>query len=321
MNTTKSRSALLILAAAACATYLANAATAPAALALAPGSPVTVQTPPPTSATATPGPVGNVLRYSGRLLDVRGGFVFFTTGDGFRLAPGAPAVDAKTGGATKLLAQTGTYARATFDASGTVVQLALSQTRLPDEASYESVHGFAVALSTPFPNPDLAGGGEGANGKDVLVTLNVQVPPNTPLTDDVYVGTDTSGWDATAIKLIRVDALHYRITRRLASGTKFFYRYDRGSWQSSERGENGLNVPPRRFIVRNADVQSKNDVVVHWGDENGGGPNINSGTLPTPFTGQPFGGATNATQPGQFNVPSVGAPGVLGPGVRVPTHP
>jgi len=318
---TTPRSVLPAFAAAAFAAYLANVGPIPVALALPPGTPTNVQTPPPTAATASPTPAGTVLRYAGRLLDVRAGFVFFTTGDGFRLAPGAPVVDAKTGGPTKLLAQTGTYARATFDPSGTVTQLALSPSTLPDEAAYDRVRAFAVALSTPFPNPDLAGGGEGANGKAVLVTLTVQVPPTTPLSDDVYVGTDTSGWDATAIKLIRVDALHYRITRRLPSGTKFLYRYDRGSWQSSERAENGLNVTPRQFVVRNADVQSKNDVVVHWGDEFGGGPNINAGTIPTPFTGQPFGGGANNTQPGQFNAPTLGAPGVLGPGVNVPTRP
>jgi len=245
------------------------------------------ETPPPLQATATPSPSGQLLRFSGQILDDRSGFVFFTTGDGFRLDPNVKIDDAKTGGPTKLSPITRVYARASFDTgTGRVVELALSSKQLPDEASYFDVKRFAVTLSTPYANPDLNGGNEGFNGKGVLVVFTVEVPPKTPFADAVYVATDTSGWSATAIRMDRVDALHYRVSRDFSSGTRFLYRYTRGSWQSAERGANGLEVKPRIFTVRNADVQSKTDIVYAWGDSDEFAPDLN-GTLPTPFNPVP----------------------------------
>jgi hypothetical protein len=245
------------------------------------------ETPPPLTATATPSPSGQMVKFAGQILDDRAGFVFFTTGDAFRLDPAMKIDDAKTGGPTKLEPVTRTYARATFDTgTGRVVELALSPKKLPDEANYADIKKFAVALSTPYANPDLHGG-EGFSGKGVLVIFNVEVPPKTPFADAVYVATDTSGWSATAIRMDRVDALHYRVSRDFASGTRFLYRYTRGSWQSAERGQDGLEVKPRLFEVKNADVQSKNDVVDSWGDSDQFAPDLN-GALPTPFNPVPI---------------------------------
>jgi hypothetical protein len=257
--------------------------------AVAPPAPLSSYlTPPPLSATATPKPTGELLRYAGRLLDVRRGYVFFTTGDGFRLDPNAKIVDAANGGPTKLQATTGTYALATFDeSSGDVVELALSSRALPNDASYEAIARFAVALSTPYPNPDLNSTKEGFNGLPVLVVFTVEVPPKTPFGDSVYLATDVSGWSATAIKMDRVDALHYRVSRDFNSGTHFFYRYTRGSLSSAERGQDGLEVKPRELLVRNLDVQRVNNVVYHWGDENQFQPDLGA-PLPTPYNPVPF---------------------------------
>ena len=84
------------------------------------------------------------------------------------------------------------------------------------------------------------------SGRPVLVTFIVQVPPVTPFTSYVYITTDTSGWNAQAIPMDRMDALHYQITRRFNSGTIFRYIYDRGSFQSAEIAQNGLQRTPRR---------------------------------------------------------------------------
>jgi hypothetical protein len=227
-----------------------------------------------------------VVRYAGQLLDVQNGFVFFTTGDGFRLSPTAK-IDDPSGGPTKLQPVTRVYARAAFDTgSGAVVELALSTKPLPNEASYQDIQRFAIAVSTPAPNPELAPR-EGFSGRDVLVTFTVEVPARTPFGDTVYLATDISGWSATAIRMDRIDALHYKCTQTFKSGTKFLYRYTRGSWQSAERGQNGLEVPPRQFLVRNADVQSISNVVYHWGDEQSNAPDLGS-AIPTPFNPIPF---------------------------------
>jgi hypothetical protein len=244
------------------------------------------ETPPPLSATATPSPSGRVVRYSGQLLDFQKGFVFFTTGDGFRISPDAKIDDA-AGGPTTLKPQTRVYARAAFDTgNGAIVELALSTKPLPNEASYQEIQRFAVTLSTEAPNPELAPR-EGFSGRDVLVTFTVQVPPRTPFTDTVYLATDISGWSATAIRMDRIDALHYKITQTFKSGTKFLYRYTRGSWQSAERGQNGLEVPPRQFLVRNSDTQNVDNVVYHWGDEQSNAPDLGN-SVPTPYQPIPF---------------------------------
>lgn len=246
---------------------------------------------PSVDATATPRPSGSLVQFSGQILDVRAGFLFFTTGDGFRLEPNFQVVDAVSGGSTPLLPATRIYARAGFDPqSGRVVRLALSRRPLPPEASYNDVRRFAVSRTPTYPNPELAPNAstQAFTGRRVLVRFTVQVPPNTPLTDDVYLATDASLWDPTAIKLNRIDALHYRIDRSFASGTKLLYRYTRGSWLSSERGQDGLEQPPRTFFVREVDTLNRDDVVYHWGDENQGAPQAGPQSIPTPFNPQPF---------------------------------
>jgi hypothetical protein len=252
-----------------------------------PSAAAEMQTPPPLSATATPSPSGQLIKFSGQILDDQSGFVFFTTGDGFRLDPNLKIVDATTGGPTKLAPATATYARATFDSgNGRVVQLALSGKALPTEASYQDVKRFAVALSTPYANPDLTQA-EGFTGQPVPVTFTVEVPSRTPFADEIYLATDASGWSATAIRMDRVDALHYRVTRTFPSGTRLLYRYTRGSWRSAEDDENGLQRKPRLLVVRNSDVQSEKDVVYSWGDEDQFAPDL-GGAVPTPFNPRPF---------------------------------
>jgi hypothetical protein len=212
------------------------------------------------------------------------------------LDPAYAVVDATTGGVTKLKAVTRMYARAGFDAqNGRVVELALSRAPLPQDASYDTIRRFAVALSTPAPNPELAppsmggtGPSEHYTGRLVQVRFTVQVPTGTSLSDDVYISTDQSLWDPMAIKLIRIDALHYRIDRSVASGTKLFYRYTRGSWQTAERGENGLEEPPRVFVVPESDTKNRTDVVYHWADENQSTTETTPNALPTLFNPNPF---------------------------------
>ncbi len=229
------------------------------------------------------------VRFSGQLLDVAGGFVYFTTGDGFRLAPDAKIVDAKTGGPPSVAPRVKVYARVTFNpANGQVIEVATSRTILPPEAPIEAVRQFAVALSSPSPNPDLINHGEGFNGKPVAVNFVVQVPARTPLTDMVYMATDQSNWDPQAILMDRVDALHYRILRTFPSGTILRYLFTRGSWNSAERGKDGLQREPRRFVVKNGDTLTQTDTVYNWADQSLGGSDLGPQNVPTPYNANPF---------------------------------
>ena len=241
---------------------------------------------------------GPSIVVSGQLLAYQDGFVFFTTGDGFRVAPGVAIRDAAGGGPTTIVPAPRVWARAHFDASGTVTELDLSRKPLPQEGNFDDVARFAVALSSPIPNPDLMppspAPGQSAvpvqhfSGRPVLVTFTVQVPPNTPFSSSVYITTDASGWNAQAIPMDRTDTLHYQITRRLNSGTIFRYLYDRGSFQSQEIAQNGLQRVPRQIVVTDADVRNVRDTVYAWLDSFNGSNGQQPNGLPTPYNPAPF---------------------------------
>lgn len=224
---------------------------------------------------------------TGRLLDIQRGLVFFSSGNAYRLAPDASILDVASGKPFIGDNVTGDYGQAGFAADGSIHRLLIGTHSLPLN-NESSVKNFAVALTGPKPNPELTGE-EGFSGQPVLVTFTVQVPPTTSFTDSIYLSTEASGWDAMAIRMDRIDVLHYRITRRLASGTRFVYRYTRGSWRSAERGRNGLEEAPRTYLVRNLDVARRDDTVAHWSDENTTGTTpVTPDAIPTPFNGRPF---------------------------------
>jgi hypothetical protein len=262
---------------------------------------------------------GSPIVVSGQLLAYQNGYVFFTTGDGFHVSPIVTIHDANTGGATTIVPGPRVWARATFDASGIVTELDLSRAPLPPQGSFDDVAKFAVALSTPVPNPDLlpqtpAPGQTLApefrhfSGKPVLVTFTAEVPPNTPFTASVYITTDASGWNAQAIPMDRIDTLHYQITRRINSGTVFRYLYDRGSFQSVEIAQNGLQRAPREIVVADADVRAVRDTVYSWVDAISGSYTQTTNALPTPYNPAPFPNLP----------PGIGPPGISTP---CPTHP
>lgn len=245
---------------------------------------------------------GSPVVVSGQLLAYQDGYVFFTTGDGFHVAHDVVIHDAKTGTATAIKPLPRVWARATFDASGTITELDLSRDPLPPQGSFADVARFAVAISSPVPNPDLlkavetpAPGETTAavvqhfSGRPVLVTFIVQVPPYTPFTSSIYIATDQSGWNAQAIPMDRIDALHYKITRRFNSGTIFRYLYDRGSLQSQEIAQNGLARTPRDVVVTDADVRVIRDTVYAWQDAAPGSLNqVQPQIMPTPYNPAPF---------------------------------
>lgn len=252
------------------------------------------------AAAALLGAAAGSIHVTGQILAYQDGYVFFSTGDGFRVAPNVVIADAKTGGTTAATPAPRMYARAVFDASGTVTELDLSRRALPAEMDYAQVRKFAVALSTPAPNPDLAAktpvarGGRTStagltfSGKPVLVSFTVQVPPQTPLGATVYMTTDVSGWNAQAVQMQRTDALHFHITQFIKSGTVFDYLYTRGSLQSEELAENGLSRQPRELVVSDADVRAVNDTVFQWADLAVGSQLSQPNVMPTPFHNAPF---------------------------------
>ena len=234
------------------------------------------------------------IAVTAQLLDYQNGFVFLTTGDGFRVLPAVAIVDYKTGKPAGPPAAR-QYARLTFDQSGTILKIELSRAKLPPEGDLNAIRRFAVALSTPVPNPEL-----GPNrvtttpcanvrpGKSVSLNVTVQVPPSTPLTDTVYMTTDQSGWNAQAYRMDRRDALHYRVQLKLLSGTVLHLLFDRGSMQSVQLGENGIEQDPYTICIGDEDAQTFTKTVYHWADQQAGASLPVPQTFPTPYNPAPF---------------------------------
>jgi hypothetical protein len=232
----------------------------------------------------------------GQLLAYQDGFVFFTTGDGFRVAPNVTILDQQTQQPAQRTPKPRDYARAVFNDAGQVVEIDLSNKPYPVGPLPDAAQAFAITASSPYPNPELAGPvhttsngvPETFSGNLVLVKFQVQVPPTTPINAQIYIATDVSGWNPNAIQMDRIDALHFVAIRRLASGTVLHYLYTRGSLVTEEVGANGLSVRPRVLIVNDSDTNSTNSIVAQWADANA--PNIlmQPSVFPTPYNPAPF---------------------------------
>lgn len=234
---------------------------------------------------------------TGQLLAYQDGFVFFTTGDGFRVAPNVTILDEQTKQPAQRTPAPRDYARAVFNDAGQVVEIDLSNKPYRVGPLSDAAQAFAVTASSPYPDPELVGPvrrtsngvPETFSGKLVLVKFRVEVPPTTPLTAQIYIATDVSGWDPQAIQMDRIDALHFVAVRRLASGTIIHYLYTRGSLQTQERGPNGLSVRPRELVVNDSDTNSTNSIIAAWAD----GSSTNAileqpSVFPTPYNPVPF---------------------------------
>jgi len=226
------------------------------------------QTPPPDVA-ATPAPLAP--RYGGQLLDLERGYVVFSTGDALRMAPDAVIVDDATGVAPSYTIEPGLYAIAIVDLStGLVTSLRTGKAPLPGATPVAEVPRALVSTaSSPQPNPDLAPRATKYQSKlsaAVQVSITVSVPPDTPFTADIYMATDTSGWNAQAIKMQRVDGRDFRIILQLQGGTDFHYLFTRGTWSSVERERSGLQKQARALLVEGGDALDVAAKVYRWAD-------------------------------------------------------
>jgi hypothetical protein len=277
-----------------------------------PTQPATATPVPQASATASSGPAGlatnptppaNLISYTGQLLDYRKNYVFFTSGDAFAAVDPLRIVTYETNQPTTVQPVAKMFAKATFDpTTHKIIELAITKKRLAVTQDTRALIGFQVEKSNQENAPELHGG-PALTGKRVTVVFEVTAPPTTSLTDILYISTDASGWDPQAIRLDRIDAYKYRAQRYFASGTKFSYRVTRGTWNSVERGEDGLDPAPHQFFVREVDTLAARVTVYHWSDENPAHPQAGPQAIPTPFNSNPFGGG-----PGGITVPQLPTP-------------
>jgi hypothetical protein len=271
-------------------------------------APIAAPTAKPTAAPAGATPPPNLVTYTGQLLDYRNNYVFFTTGDAFPAIELPRIIDALTGQPTTIAPRAKMFARATFDpTTKKIIELAISPRRLETSRSLGAATAFVVVGSTPAPAPEIAG--QNLTGKQVAVVFEVTVPPTTAFTDSIFISTDTSEWNPTAIRLDRVDAYKYRALRYFASGTKFAYRVTRGSWNSVERGEDNLDSAPHQFFVREVDSLAARVTVYHWSDDRGQQQGAGPDSIPTPYNPSPFGGGPHGIAVPQIPIRPTPQPG------------
>lgn len=232
-------------------------------------TPAPLQTAPPDMAAPSPTPLP--LLVSGQLIDLERGYVVFASGDAFKLASDAAIVDDASGLAPTYSVAPGIYAVAALDArSGFVVGLRTSRRPLAVGTPVAQVpRRYVVVASSPKPNPDLAPPRAlytSQLSKTVGVTITVAVPPETPFVNDVYMATDTSGWNPQAIKLQRLDGLHFRIELEMHGGTQIHYLFTRGTWSTVERDRSGLQRKARTLFVPGGDAQVIDATVYRWAD-------------------------------------------------------
>lgn len=232
--------------------------------------PAPAASPSPTT-TAGPTPAGVPLIASGQIVDIERGYIVFASGDAFRLDPAARVIDDNTSLSPSYVVGPGVFASITIDrTTALVTEVRTSLRPLPEGAPVSDVPRALVSVaSSPQPNPDLAPPPlrfRSQLSKDVIVTIDVEVPPETPYGDDIYVTTDASGWNAQAIKMQRIDGRRFRIQVHLKGGTQFRYLFTRGSWQSVERDRSGLERAPRTLSVPGGDSMVVSTTVYRWAD-------------------------------------------------------
>jgi hypothetical protein len=219
-------------------------------------------------APATPQPA---IVINGQMVDIERGYIVFASGDAFKLSATPEIVDDATGAAPAYAVTPGLYAAATLDPmTALVTSVRLSPRAMLGGTPASLVpRQYVAAVSPQQPNPDLAPPAVSYTSKlspDVLVTIGVEVPPETPYTDDIYVTTDSSDWNAQAIKMQRIDGRHFRIQIHLKGGSEFHYLFTRGSWQSVERDRSGLQRSPRFLAVPGGDSMVLSLTVFRWAD-------------------------------------------------------
>jgi len=246
-----------------------------AAFALAFDPAVASPAPAPTSSTtASPSPTPTAtplpLEFSGEALDFESGYIVFSTGDALRVAQDAPVVDMH-GAPLSVPIEPGDYADVKLDAQGIVTLVRVSDTPIPSGQPLADIpRRFVVQANGPFPDPDLIPPAHlypiSPLSPLERVTITVEAPPQTPFADDVYISTDTSGWNPQAVRMQRIDGRHFRVSMDVKPGSQFKYLFTRGSWQTVETDDAGLRRAPRSLFASGASALIVDASVRRWLD-------------------------------------------------------
>jgi hypothetical protein len=233
----------------------------------------TAPSPPPATASPSPSPSATAVMpevYSGQLIDLEKGYAVFSNGDALRLASDATIADAASH-APMTTVQPGQFGLATVNAAGAIASLLISDAPFATGSPIDDIpRSYVVQLSPAQPNQDLASNippiTPSTLSKTEVVTITAFVPPETPFTDDIYIATDTSGWNPQAVKMERIDGRRFRVSMDVMPGTQFHYLFTRGSWSTEESDAAGLRRQPRVLYATGGVALDVDATVQRWID-------------------------------------------------------
>jgi hypothetical protein len=196
---------------------------------LAQGEPVTLHIDPAGMVAAVDAEYTTVTT---RLIVQKNGFVVTTAGVAYRLVGKAAQVQSTLNLGTFLKLRVDPQANTAFD---------------------------VTASSEPFTGGPLA--------ERISVTVIVTVPTNTPTRDIVYIASDAANWIPNGVRMSPLTGSRWTATLTLGKGSSLKYKYTRGSWETAETNQAGVEIPNRSLsITKTGDGQQVDDVVVRWSD-------------------------------------------------------
>ncbi len=196
---------------------------------LAQGEPVTLHVNPAGVVDAIDAQYATVLT---RLIVQKNGYVVTTGGIAYRLVGKAAQVQSALNLGTFLKLRVDPQANTAFD---------------------------IAASSEPFSGGPLA--------EQIAVTVTVTVPTNTPARDIVYIASDAANWIPNGVRMSPLPGSRWTATLTLGKGSTLKYKYTRGSWETAETNQAGVEIPNRSLsITKTGDGQQIQDVVVRWSD-------------------------------------------------------
>jgi hypothetical protein len=167
-----------------------------------------------------------------RLIEQHNGYLVTTSGQAYRLVGAAAAVQPTLPLGTFLRLRVDPATDAAFDVS---------------------------ASSQPFAG--------GPISQPIQVTFIVLVPLNTPTRDIVYMATDRDNWVPNGVRMSPLTGNRWTVTLTLGKGGSLKYKFTRGSWQTAETNQAGMEIPNRSLtITKQGDTQQVQDVVARWSD-------------------------------------------------------
>jgi hypothetical protein len=205
--------------------------------------------------TSPPGAQHELLLRA-RVLTIAPGYLILTTGDALRLeADAVVPSDLRLGQTIRVRLNTTSHqVRSIESAPGASVPGEIEASALP--RAYVTANAASMRTSENGANTTQA--------RMLTVTIDLEVPDDTPIGDDIYLSTERSNFSPAEQRMNRVDAHHWTTTLSLVEGAVLHYQFTRGTYAAVERDRSGGIVTPHALSAHTG--LHTTDTVARWAD-------------------------------------------------------